>query len=57
MKSRIIALTVLTSALNWGEWSVSRAEHFTPRETDHSTHRTQAWVNPRAGLEVMKRES
>jgi hypothetical protein len=41
----------LTSALAGGEWSASRPGRFTP-----GTHRIGGWVDPRAGLDDLKRE-
>jgi hypothetical protein len=49
---------LLTSALDGGEWSVSRPGHFTTRERAPGTHRIGGCVGPRAGLEaVMNRNS
>jgi hypothetical protein len=45
----------LTSALVGGEWSDSRPGRFTPRERTPGTHWIGGWVNPRAGLEDMKK--
>jgi hypothetical protein len=46
----------LTSALDGGEWSVSRPGRFTPREGAPGTHWIGGWVGPKAGLEaVIKR--
>jgi hypothetical protein len=41
----------LTSALDGGEWSVSRAGGFTPKERALGTHWIGGWVGPRAGLD------
>jgi hypothetical protein len=47
----------LTSTLDGGEWSDSRADRFTPRERTPGTHLIGDWVGPRAGLEaVVKRK-
>jgi len=49
--------TFLTSALDGGEWSVSRSGRFTPRERAPGTHWIRDWVGSRAGLEaVVKRK-
>jgi hypothetical protein len=46
----------LILALDGGEWSVSRPSHFSPSERAPRTHRTEDWVDPRAGLNaVVKR--
>jgi hypothetical protein len=42
----------LTSELDGGEWSDSRAGRFTPEERATGTHSTVCWVGPRAGLDV-----
>jgi hypothetical protein len=47
----------LTSALDGGEWSASRASCFTPREKAPGTHWIGGWVGPRAVLDlVVKRK-
>jgi hypothetical protein len=47
----------LTSALDGGEWSISRPGRFTPRERAPGTHWIGGWVGPRAVLEaVVKRK-
>jgi hypothetical protein len=47
----------LTSALDGGEWSVSRSGRFTPRERTPDTHWIGGWVGPRAVLDtVVKRK-
>jgi hypothetical protein len=43
----------LTSALDGGEWSVSRPGRFTPRERTPCTHCNGGWVGPRAGLDAL----
>jgi hypothetical protein len=46
----------LTSALDGGEWSVSRPGRFTPAERASGTHWIGGWVGPRAVLDaVVKR--
>jgi hypothetical protein len=45
----------LTSALVGGEWSASRPGHFTPEETAPGTHSIGGWVDPRAGLNNVKK--
>jgi hypothetical protein len=45
----------LTSALDGGEWSVARADHFTPRERDPVTHWIGGWVGPRSGLDMVSK--
>jgi hypothetical protein len=42
--------TFLTSALDGGEWSVSRPCRFTPGERAHDSHWIGGWVGPRVGL-------
>jgi hypothetical protein len=47
----------LASALDGGEWSVSRPGRFTPRERDPGTHWRGGWVGPRVVLDtVVKRK-
>jgi hypothetical protein len=47
----------LTSALDVGEWSVSRPGRFPPKEKVPGTHWIGGWVGPRAILDaVMKRK-
>jgi hypothetical protein len=47
----------LTSALDGGEWSVSRPSCFTSRERAPGTHWIGGWVGPRAVLDaVVKRK-
>jgi hypothetical protein len=43
----------LTSALDGGEWSVSRPDCFTPMERPPGTHWIGGWVGPRAVLDVV----
>jgi hypothetical protein len=45
--------TFLTSALDGGEWSVSRAGHFNPRERAPDSHWIGGWVGPRAVLDAV----
>jgi len=40
----------LTSALDRGEWSVSRPGHFSPVERASGTHWIGGWAGPRTGL-------
>jgi hypothetical protein len=47
----------LTSALAGGEWSASRPCRLTPGETARGTHWIGGWVDPRAGLDDVKRKS
>jgi len=48
----------LISALDGGEWSVSRADRFTSGERAHDTHWIEGWVDSRAGLDaVTKRKN
>jgi hypothetical protein len=42
----------LNSALDGGEWSVSRPGRFTPRERASGTHWIGGWVGPRAVLDT-----
>jgi hypothetical protein len=42
-----LAPQFLTSALDWGEWSVSRPCRFIPREGAPATHCIGGWVGPR----------
>jgi hypothetical protein len=44
-----IAHAFLTSALDRGEWSVSRPGRFTPSERAPGTHWIRSWVDPGAG--------
>jgi hypothetical protein len=43
------------SALDGGEWSVSRPGRFTPRERAPGTHCIGGWMGPRAGLDAVVR--
>jgi hypothetical protein len=45
----------LTSALDGGEWSVSRRGRFTSRERVPGTHWRGGWMGPRAGLYVVEK--
>jgi hypothetical protein len=55
--SRGIAPHTLTSALDGGEWSISRPGRFTPRERDPGTHWIGGWLGPRVVLDaVVKRK-
>jgi hypothetical protein len=45
----------LTSALAGGEWSASRPDLFNPRERAPGTHWIGGWVDPRAGLDDVKK--
>jgi hypothetical protein len=42
----------LTSALDAGEWSVSRPSCLTPRERANDTYWIGGWVGPRSGLDT-----
>jgi hypothetical protein len=46
----------LTSALAGGEWSASRPGCFTSGERAPGTHWIGGWVDPRAGLDDVKRK-
>jgi hypothetical protein len=50
-----IAPTFLTSALDGGERSASRSGRFIPGEIAPSTHWIGGWVDPRAGLDSVKK--
>jgi hypothetical protein len=43
----------LTSALDGIEWSASRFDRFTPKESARGTHWTGGWVGPRAVLDAV----
>jgi hypothetical protein len=45
----------LTSALVGGVWSASRSGRFTRGERDPGTHWIGGWVDPRAGLDDLKK--
>jgi hypothetical protein len=45
----------LTSALDGGEWSVSRPGRFTPREIATGVHSIGGWVGPRVGLDTVSK--
>jgi hypothetical protein len=45
----------LTSALDGGEWSASRAGRFTPRVTSPGTRWIGGWVGPRASLDTVSK--
>jgi hypothetical protein len=48
---------IFTSALDGGEWSVSRPCRFNSRERAPGAHWIEGWVGPGAGLEtVVKRK-
>jgi hypothetical protein len=51
-----IALPLLTSALDGGEWTASRPSRYTPEDRAPGTHWIGSWVGPEAGLDAMKRE-
>jgi hypothetical protein len=54
---RYISTHSLTSALDGGEWAVSRSGRFTPREKAPATHWIGGWVGPKAVLDaVMNRK-
>jgi hypothetical protein len=55
MKSGAIALSLLTSALDGGEWLASRLSRFTPADRAAGTRWTADWVGRRAGLDNMLR--
>jgi hypothetical protein len=38
-----------------GEWSALCLGCFTPWERDQSTHYTEAWVGPKAGLDIVQK--
>jgi hypothetical protein len=43
------------SALDGGEWLVSRSSHFTLGERAPDSHWIGDWVGPRAGLEAVEK--
>jgi hypothetical protein len=47
----------LTSALGGSEWSASHSSCFTPGERAPSTHWIGSSVDPRAGLDNMKKRN
>jgi hypothetical protein len=47
----------LTSALDGGEWSVSRPSRFIPREIAPGTHWRGGWVGLRAVVEATKKQN
>jgi hypothetical protein len=49
------APTLLTSALDGGEWSVSHNGHFTPGEIALGTHWIGGWVGPKVGLNIVEK--
>jgi hypothetical protein len=51
-ESGYVAAPFLTSALDGGEWSVSRPGRFTLGERAPGTHWIECWVGPRAGLDA-----
>jgi hypothetical protein len=46
----------LTSALVGGKWSASRPDRFIPEERAPGTHWIGGWVDPRAGLDDVKKK-
>jgi hypothetical protein len=48
--------TFLTSALVGNEWSASLPGRFTPGEKAHDIHWIGAWVDPRAGLDIVEKK-
>jgi hypothetical protein len=56
VERRYSSYSLSTSALDGGEWSVSRPGHaFTPGERTPGTHCTGGWVGPRADLDTEAR--
>jgi len=54
---KVLLHAPLNSALDGGEWSVSRPGRFTPRERDPGTHWKGGWVGPGIILDmVVKRK-
>jgi hypothetical protein len=49
-----IAPSFLTSALDGGEWSVSRPSRFTPRGKALGTHWIGGWMSLGVGLEAVE---
>jgi hypothetical protein len=45
----------LTSAVVWGVWLASRPGRFIPGEIASDTNWIGGWINPRAGLDDMKK--
>jgi hypothetical protein len=55
--SGCIAPRILTSAIDWGEWSASRTGRSTHRKRAPGTHWIGDWLGPTAGLDsVVKRK-
>jgi hypothetical protein len=42
-------------ALDGDEWSASRSDRLTAKESAPETHCIRGWVGPRAGLDVLQR--
>jgi hypothetical protein len=55
MGERCIEPYFLTSALDGGEWSVSRTGRFTPGERARGTHWIGGWMGPRGGLDAVEK--
>jgi hypothetical protein len=56
MRSGGIAPPFLTSALNWGERSVSRYDRFTSETGIADTHWIGGWVDPSARLDTVEKK-
>jgi hypothetical protein len=54
---RCTGKSFLTSALDGGEWSASRPDHFTPGERVPGTHWTGVWVGLRASVDAKVNKS
>jgi hypothetical protein len=47
------SFTVITLALDGGEWLASRPGRFTPRKRALGTHWIGGWLSPRAGVDAI----
>jgi hypothetical protein len=51
----VLIQAFFTSALDGGQWSVSRPGSFKPRERAPGTHRAEGWVSLRASPDVVEK--
>jgi hypothetical protein len=52
-----IAPPLLFSALDRGEWTISRPGCFTPRERAPDSHLKEGWLDPTAGVDAVEKKN